>query len=97
MSIYAVISGPYFPVFGLNTGKYQPETTPYLDIFHAAFESFNPLLLKIANNILISIHDMLQMCLFGNLVVIFILVSSNKLPKIVRSICGSKDVAMKIC
>ena len=57
----------------------------------------NPLLLKIANNILISIHDMLQMCLFGNLVVIFILVSSNKLRKIVRSICGSKDVAMKIC
>ena len=57
----------------------------------------NPLLLKIANKILISIHDMLQMCLFGNLVVIFILVSSNKLRKIVRSICGSKDVAMKIC
>ena len=39
---YRVISGPYFPVFGLNlsvfspnTGKYEPEITPYLDTFHA--------------------------------------------------------------
>ena len=30
-----VISGPYFPVFGLNTGKYGPEITPHLDTFHA--------------------------------------------------------------
>ena len=39
-----VISGSYFPVFGLknylsvfspNTGKYGPEITPYLDTFHA--------------------------------------------------------------
>ena len=29
-----VISGPFFPVFGLNTGKYGPEITPYLDTFH---------------------------------------------------------------
>ena len=42
-----VISGPYFPVFGLNmeryevssvfnpnAGKYGPEITPYLDTFH---------------------------------------------------------------
>ena len=44
MSKYGVISGPYFPVFGLNTGiygvnpntgKYGPEITPYLDTFHA--------------------------------------------------------------
>ena len=28
-------SGQYFPVFGLNTGKYGPEKTPYLDTFHA--------------------------------------------------------------
>ena len=27
-------SGPYFPVFELNTGKYGPEKTPYLDTFH---------------------------------------------------------------
>ena len=43
MSKYGVISGLYFPVFGLNTdihgvnppspstGKYGPEITPYLD------------------------------------------------------------------
>ena len=43
-----VFSGRYFPAFGLNTeryfvssvfssnaGKYGPENTPYLDIFHA--------------------------------------------------------------
>ena len=24
----------HFPVFGLNTGKYGPEKTPYLDTFH---------------------------------------------------------------
>ena len=47
MSKYAVISGPYFPVFRLNfsciifpvfnpnTGKYGPEITSYLDTFHA--------------------------------------------------------------
>ena len=34
MSKCGVISGPYFPVFGLNTGKYGPEITPYLDFFH---------------------------------------------------------------
>ena len=35
MSIYGVFSGPYFPVFGLNTGKYGPQKTPYLGTFHA--------------------------------------------------------------
>ena len=35
VSNYGVISGPYFPVFGLNTGKYWPEITPYLDTFLA--------------------------------------------------------------
>ena len=47
MSRYGVFSGPYFPIFGLNTdiygvnlkfgrntGKYGPEKTPYLDIFY---------------------------------------------------------------
>ena len=33
---YGVFSGPYFPVFGMNTGKYRPEKTPYFDTFHAA-------------------------------------------------------------
>ena len=35
MPKYGVISGPYLPVFSLNTGKYGPEITPYLDTFHA--------------------------------------------------------------
>ena len=35
VSKYGVVSGPYFPVFGLDTGKYGPEVTPYLDTFHA--------------------------------------------------------------
>ena len=36
-------SGPYFPVFGLNTErywpeiKYEPEISPYLDTFHTGF------------------------------------------------------------
>ena len=34
MPKYGVFSGPYFPAFGLNTGKYGPEKTPYLDTFH---------------------------------------------------------------
>ena len=46
MSKYGVLSGPYFPAFGLNTerydlfvfsrnaGKYGPGKTPYLDTFH---------------------------------------------------------------
>ena len=34
VSKYGVISGPYFPVFSPNTGKYGPEITPYLDTFH---------------------------------------------------------------
>ena len=32
---YGVIFGPYFLVFGLNTEKYRPEISPYLDTFHA--------------------------------------------------------------
>ena len=35
MSKYGVISGPYFPVFSPNAGKYGPEITPYLDTFRA--------------------------------------------------------------
>ena len=35
MPKYGVISGPYFPVFGLNTEEYRPEITTYLDTFHA--------------------------------------------------------------
>ena len=42
LSKYGVLSGPYFPIFGLNTEiygvntwKYRPEKTPYLDTFLA--------------------------------------------------------------
>ena len=35
VSKYGVFSGPYFPVFELNTEKYGSEKTPYLDTFHA--------------------------------------------------------------
>ena len=35
VSKYGVISDPYFPVFGLNTGKYGPEITPYLAAYYA--------------------------------------------------------------
>ena len=35
VSKYGVFSGPYFPVFGLNTEKYGPDNTSYLDTFHA--------------------------------------------------------------
>ena len=41
VSKYGVISGPYFPVFGLNTGKYGPEITLYLDTLHAVFNFSN--------------------------------------------------------
>ena len=36
-----IFSGPYFYVFGPNTGKYGPEKTPYLDTFHAASKQGN--------------------------------------------------------
>ena len=35
------IRSPYFPAFGLNTGKYGPEKTAYLDTFHAVDVSSN--------------------------------------------------------
>ena len=37
---YRAFSGPYFSVFGLNTGKYGPEKTPYLDTLHAVIIHF---------------------------------------------------------
>ena len=39
MSKYGVFSGPYFPAFEMNTGKYRLEKTPYLDTLHAGFIS----------------------------------------------------------
>ena len=51
---YGVFSGPYFPVFGLNTGKYGPEKTPYLDTFHA---------IRVYNSANISILDNQMFCI----------------------------------
>ena len=48
VSKYRIISGLYFPIFGLNTGKYWPEITTYLDTFHAVPPLF---LRKISNSI----------------------------------------------
>ena len=45
-SKYVVFSGPWFPVFGLNTGKYRPERTPYWDTFHAVQNYFTSLLFQ---------------------------------------------------
>ena len=53
VSKYGVFSGPYFPVFGLNTGKYGPEKTPYLDTFHA---------IRVYNSANISILDNQMFC-----------------------------------
>ena len=39
VSKYGVFSGPYFPVFGLNAGKYRPGKTPYVNTFHAVLVS----------------------------------------------------------
>ena len=41
VSKYGVFSAPYFPAFGLNTGKYGPEKTPYLDTFHTVNSTYN--------------------------------------------------------
>ena len=35
VSKHGVISGPYFPVFSPNTGKYVPEITLHLGTFHS--------------------------------------------------------------
>ena len=41
VSKYGVFYGPFFPVFGLNAGKYGPEKTPYLYTFHAVNHTKN--------------------------------------------------------
>ena len=45
VSKYKVISGPYFPVFSSNTGKYGPEITPYWT-FHAVYTKASFLILS---------------------------------------------------
>ena len=62
MSKYGVISGRYFPVFGLNTGKYGPEITLYLDTFHAVFQKETSGLLSGIHQIITLIHQHLLCC-----------------------------------
>ena len=56
MPKYGVISGPYFPVFSLNTGKYGPRITPYLGTLRSAVKNvalkigYNISLVKLNNN-----------------------------------------------
>ena len=42
MSKYGGFSGPYFPVFGLNTEKYGVSFTPYLSVFSPNKEKYGP-------------------------------------------------------
>ena len=55
MSKYRVFSGPYFPVFGLNIGKYAPEENPCLNTFHAVImnETLKILLLLLLLSLLL--------------------------------------------
>ena len=42
MSKYGGFSGPYFPVFGLNTERYGVSFTPYLSVFSPNTEKYEP-------------------------------------------------------
>ena len=50
VSKYGVFSGPYFPVFGLNTGIYGPEKTSYLDTFYPVVISGIKCIEKVISN-----------------------------------------------
>ena len=69
VSKYGVFSGPRFSVFGLNTEKYGPEKTPYLDSFHSVLftkqlhifiTSFFPI-----SNMSCSFHDCFRYIMFN--------------------------------
>ena len=47
---HGVLSGPYFPAFGLNTWIYGPKKTPYLDTFHTLKRSELTINKKTQNN-----------------------------------------------
>ena len=57
MSKGRVFSGPYFPAFWLNTGKYGPEKTPYFDTFHAVNAMHSP---EVNST---SAHDPVDICI----------------------------------
>ena len=56
-SKYGVISGPYFAVFDLNTVKYGPEITPYLDSFHVVIQLGKDTLPNPANIYLFKVNN----------------------------------------
>ena len=66
MSRYGVFSGPYFPLFGLNTGKYRPEKSPYLNTFHAVTRQRFVVMNNIAGNYLYMCIKYLYLDFVGN-------------------------------
>ena len=63
MPRHGVFSVPYFPVFGLNTGKYGPEDTPYLNTFHSVL--FNSLVYTYLH---LLIHTYVPLYYYTNLI-----------------------------
>ena len=58
MSKYEAFSGPYFPVFSPNTGKYGPEKTSYSDTFHAVIKIIKDKSFSIETiNVIESLYD----------------------------------------
>ena len=47
VSKYGDFSGPYFPVFGLNTEIYGVKKTPYLDTFHAVKNQYSDIFQRV--------------------------------------------------
>ena len=77
----------------------RPSINPSILRFGLILKFPDPLLLKIAKNILISIQDVLQIGLFWKLeaIVIYLNKLRKKNPDEFRSTRCSKYVAMKIC
>ena len=72
MSKYRVFSGPHFLVFRLNTRKYGPENTPYLDTFHA--------LKSYKYRLIVSTNDVGEIEI-GNSVIEIVTTESYEVPK----------------
>ena len=56
MTKHRVFSGPYFLVFGLNTRKYGPQKTPYLDTFLTVLKTVNLVESSIISNKVLNKH-----------------------------------------
>ena len=64
MSKYGVISGPYFPVFSPNTGKYVPEITPYLDTFYAVLVAWSSMFFRESTTFWACFEELVLISLF---------------------------------